>query len=122
MPPTPVNLSEKLNLIGELWSPRIIARCDDYDVKVAKLKGDFVWHRHPDTDEVFLVLEGQLRIDFRDGSVALNAGEMIVVPKEVEHKPFAAAECHVLLLERRGTVNTGTAPESDLTADIDARL
>ena len=116
MTPTPINLSDKLNLFTEQWSPKIIAQIDDYQFKLAKLEGDFVWHCHPETDEVFIVLEGQLRVDFRDGDVALNVGEMLVVPKGVEHKPYADSECHVMILVREGTVNTGDAPENNLTA------
>ncbi len=100
MTPTPINLSDKLSLFTDQWSPKIIAQIDDYQFKLAKLEGDFVWHSHPETDEVFIVLEGQLRVDFRDGDVALNVGEMLVVPKGVEHKPYADSECHVMILVR----------------------
>ncbi len=117
MTPTPINLSHKLSLFGEQWSPKIIAQIDDYQFKLAKLEGDFVWHSHPETDEGFIVLEGQLRIDFRNGAVQLDKGEMLVVPKGVEHKPFADSECHVMILVREGTVNTGNAPENERTAD-----
>ena len=103
----PINLHQKLSLFAARWSPRIIAEMNDYHFKLVKLKGDFVWHSHPETDETFLVLDGSMRIDFRDGSVALHAGEMYVVPKGVEHKPFAAEECSLLLIEPAGTVNTG---------------
>ena len=117
MTPTAINLSEKLSLFTDHWSPKIIAQIDDYQFKLAKVQGDFVWHCHPETDEVFIVVEGQLRIDFRDGAVTLNKGDMLVVPKGVEHKPFAESECHVMVLVRAGTVNTGDAPENDLTTD-----
>ena len=117
MMPTSINLSDKLRLFSDQWSPKIIAQIDDYQFKLAKLQGDFVWHSHPETDEVFIVLEGQLRIDFRDGSTTLDQGEMLIVPKGVEHKPFAESECHVMILVRDGTVNTGDAPENDLTVD-----
>jgi mannose-6-phosphate isomerase-like protein (cupin superfamily) len=122
MTPTPINLSHKLSLFTDQWSPKTIAQIDDYQFKLAKLQGDFVWHSHPETDEVFLVLNGRLRIDFRDGNVLLNAGEMLVVPKGVEHKPFADSQCHVMILVREGTVNTGDAAESERTADPDARI
>lgn len=122
MPPTKVNLKDKLAQFTEQWSPKIVGDMDGFQFKVAKLEGDFVWHSHPDTDEAFLVLEGELRIDFRDGAVQLQAGEMTIVPKGVEHKPFAEAECHLMILVREGTVNTGTAPVSDRTADPDARI
>jgi mannose-6-phosphate isomerase-like protein (cupin superfamily) len=122
MKPTPINLSHKLSLFSEQWSPKIIAEMDGFHFKLAKLEGDFVWHSHPDTDEAFLVIEGQLRIDFRDGAVTLNKGEMLTVPKGVEHKPYAEAECHVMVLVREGTVNTGNAAENELTADPAARI
>lgn len=116
MIPERINLRDKLNLFSEQWSPKIIAETDGFQFKLAKLQGDFVWHSHPETDEAFYIIEGQLRIDFRDGSVSLGAGEMLVVPKGVEHKPYAEKECHVMVLVREGTVNTGNAPKSDLTA------
>lgn len=104
-----INLAEKLGLFSEQWSPRIVAQLNDYHFKLAKLQGDFVWHSHAETDELFLVIEGELRIEFRDREATLRAGEMLVVPKGVEHKPYAAEECHVLLVEPAGTVNTGDA-------------
>ena len=103
----PINFSEKLSMFSEHWSPRIIAQMNDYHFKVAKVQGEFVWHAHADTDEVFVVLNGRLEILFRQGSVVLNEGEMYVVPKGVEHKPVAESECHILLVEPAGTVNTG---------------
>ena len=118
----PINLADKLSRFSEQWSPKIIAEMDGFQFKLAKLEGDFVWHSHPDTDEAFFVLDGQLRIDFRDGSVTLCAGELLIVPKGVEHKPFAQSECQVLLFVRGGTLNTGDAPPSRLTADIQARI
>ncbi|HZB92917.1 MAG TPA: cupin domain-containing protein [Stellaceae bacterium] len=102
-----INFRQKLGLIGELWQPRVIAEMNDYQFKLVKLKGDFIWHDHRDTDETFIVLEGELRIDFRDGAVTLRAGEMFVVPKGVEHKPYAAGEVKLLLIEPRGVRNTG---------------
>lgn len=122
MTPTPINLRDKLTLFSEQWSPKIIAQMDGFQFKLARLEGDFVWHSHPDTDEAFFIIEGQLRIDFRGGSVKLNSGEMLVVPKGVEHKPFAESECHVMILVREGTVNTGDAPASEITADPGARI
>ena len=104
-----INFAEKLALFGDIWAPKVIAEMNDYQFKLVKVKGEFVWHAHDDTDEVFIVLSGILDIQFRDGSVTLNAGEMFVVPKGVEHKPVAVAECHVLLVEPRGVVNTGDA-------------
>jgi mannose-6-phosphate isomerase-like protein (cupin superfamily) len=104
-----INLTQKLGLISEQWSPRVVAELNDYQFKVVRIEGDFVWHDHPETDEAFLVLEGELRIDFRDGAVVLRAGELFVVPRGVEHKPFAAKEVKLLLIEPRGILNTGHA-------------
>ncbi len=109
MPYSPINFADKLAKFTEQWSPRIVAQMNDYHFKLVKIEGEFVWHSHPDTDEVFIVLGGAMRIDFRDGAVSLRAGEMFVVPKGVEHKPVAERECHLLLVEPAGTVNTGDA-------------
>lgn len=117
MPPSPINLAEKLSLFTERWSPKIIARYEDFHFKLAKLEGEFVWHSHPDSDEAFLVLNGALRFDFRDGSITLSKGEMLVIPKGVDHKPYAESECHVMVLVRAGTVNTGDAPPSERTTN-----
>ena len=103
-PAQPVNLAQKASLINEQWSPRVVAEMNDYQFKVVKLLGDFIWHDHLDTDETFIVLEGQLRIDFRDGHVLVNAGEMYVVPKGIEHKPCAQQEVKLLLLVWPGFV------------------
>lgn len=103
----PINFQEKLSIFSERWSPKIIARMNNYHFKLAKVQGEFVWHDHPETDEVFIILKGRLEIQFRDGRVTLNEGEMFVVPKSVEHKPVAAEECHLLLVELVGTINTG---------------
>lgn len=113
-----INLKEKLQRFSEHWSPRVIAEMNDYQFKLAKFEGKFVWHRHDDTDEVFLVLAGSMGIELRDGTVELEEGEMYVVPKGVEHRPFADDECHVLLVEPRGVINTGDA-ESELAAEND---
>jgi mannose-6-phosphate isomerase-like protein (cupin superfamily) len=104
-----IRFSDKFQLFQEQWQPKIIAELNDYQFKLVKLQGDFVWHDHADTDEAFIVLEGQLRIDFRDGAVLVSAGEMFVVPKGVEHKPFAEDEVKLLLIEPRGVPNTGEA-------------
>ena len=104
-----VNLAEKLSLFSDYWAPRSIAQLNDYEVKLVKVQGDFVWHSHADTDELFLVLRGKLRIDLRDGAIELGPGELYVVPRGVEHKPFADEECEMLLVEPRGVVNTGDA-------------
>ncbi len=103
----PINFSEKLAKISEHWSPRNIAQMNDYHFKVVKIQGEFVWHDHPETDEVFIVLKGRFEIHFREGKVQLKEGEMFVVPKGMEHKPAAEQECHLLLVEPVGTVNTG---------------
>ncbi len=110
-----INFEEKLLKFSEHWSPKIIAQLNDYHLKLAKVQGEFVWHDHPETDEVFIVVKGQLEILFRDGNVLLNEGEMFVVPKGVEHKPVAENECHILLIEPVGTVNTGDVKDG-LTA------
>lgn len=104
-----VNLARKLALFGEHWSPKIVARMNDYDVQVVKLKGEFVWHKHDDTDDFFLVLKGRLTIQLRDRNVELEEGELFVVPRGVEHRPRADEEAHVLLIEPAGTPNTGDA-------------
>ena len=103
----PVNFQKKFGLFSEQWQPKVVAEMNDYQFKVVKLQGDFVWHDHADTDETFIVIEGQLKIDFRDGHVNLSAGEMFVVPRGVEHKPFAEHEVKLLLIEPRGVLNTG---------------
>lgn len=103
----PINLQAKLAKISEHWSPKNIAQMNEYHFKVVKIEGEFVWHSHSETDEVFIVLKGQFEIQFRDGSVALKEGEMFVVPKGLEHRPVAEHECHLLLIEPVGTVNTG---------------
>jgi mannose-6-phosphate isomerase-like protein (cupin superfamily) len=103
----PINLQDKFSKFSEQWSPKIIAQMNEYHFKLAKVQGEFVWHDHPETDEVFLVVKGKLEIHFRDGEVTLNEGEVYVVPKGKEHKPVAEQECHILLIEPIGTVNTG---------------
>ena len=102
-----INFEEKFCLFDEHCAPKVIAEMNDYQFKIVKFKGDFIWHDHKDMDETFIVLEGNLRIDFRDGHVNLAKGEMYVVPKAVEHKPFAAKEVKILLIEPRGVINTG---------------
>ena len=102
-----INLAEKLSQISEHWSPRIIANVDNYDVKIAKIKGDFVFHNHADEDEMFIVLKGRFRMDYEDRQEWIETGEMVVVPKGVEHKPFADSECEILMIERQGLINTG---------------
>jgi mannose-6-phosphate isomerase-like protein (cupin superfamily) len=106
---TKVNLRDKLTRFDARWSPKIVAEMNDYHVKVVKVQGEFVWHTHDETDELFLVLKGRLTIKQRDGDVTLEEGELYVVPRGVEHMPVAENECHILLLEPAGTINTGDA-------------
>ncbi|MDI6671236.1 cupin domain-containing protein [Pseudomonas aeruginosa] len=102
-----INFAAKLALFDDRWQPRMIAQMNDYQFKLVKIEGDFVWHSHADTDETFIVLAGRLRIDFRDGAMHLGPGEMYVVPRGVEHKPFAEGEVRMLLVEPCGVRNTG---------------
>ena len=113
-----INLKDKLAKFSDHWSPKVIAELNDYQFKLVKIQGEFVWHNHPYTDEVFIVIEGSMNIEFENETVQLNEGEMLVVPKGVEHKPYADSECKVMLVEPRGVVNTGDA-DSELTADND---
>jgi mannose-6-phosphate isomerase-like protein (cupin superfamily) len=115
---SPVNFIEKLAAFSEHWSPRVVAEMNDYQFKLIKVQGEFVWHTHDETDEAFIVLNGELEIAFRDGYVTLRAGEMYVVPKGLEHITRAAREAHVLVVEPRGVVNTGGAG-GELTARND---
>lgn len=107
--PKIISFQEKFGAIHEQWSPRVVAEMNNYQFKLAKLQGDFIWHAHADTDETFIVIEGELQIDFRDGCVHVRAGEMVVVPKGMEHKPSAESEVKLLLIEPRGVLNTGDA-------------
>ena len=102
-----INFQQKFKLFSEQWQPKVVAEMNDYQFKIVKLQGDFIWHDHKDTDETFIVLDGKLRIDFRDGHVDISAGEMFVVPKGVQHKPYAENEVKLLLIEPRGVLNTG---------------
>lgn len=113
---TTINLNEKLTKFTDHWSPKIIAQMNDYHFKLVKFKGDFIWHKHDDTDETFLVLEGSMSIDFREAKVDLKAGELFVVPKGIEHKPFAKEECQALVIEPAGVINTGDAG-GEMTAE-----
>lgn len=119
-----IDLIGKIALIDGHWQPRVVAEMNDYQFKVVKIEGDFQWHRHADTDETFVVLEGELRIDYRagpsgDGSIVLRAGQMAVVPKGVEHKPYAREEVKLLLIEPRGVVNTGDGAAGERTVQND---
>ena len=112
----PINLTDKFGKFSQQWSPRVVARMNDYHFKLARIEGEFVWHSHAETDEVFFVVEGEMAIEFRDGRVELKAGEMFVVPRGVEHKPTASSECKLMLVEPAGTINTGDA-RGELTAE-----
>ncbi|GAA4344916.1 cupin domain-containing protein [Flaviaesturariibacter amylovorans] len=112
--PDKINLAEKLARFGDHWHPRLVGALNGQHVKLVKLKGEFVWHQHEHEDELFLVIAGSFRMEFRDRSVELNAGELLIVPRGVEHRPVADNECSVLLFEPAGTLNTGDA-ESVLT-------
>jgi mannose-6-phosphate isomerase-like protein (cupin superfamily) len=114
-----VNLAQKLALFSEHWSPKVVGQVDDYEIKLVKVAGDFVWHKHDAEDELFLVLDGELTIALRDREVVLGAGEFFVVPRGMEHKPSAEAECQMLLFERKGVVNTGDAAPSAKTAQTE---
>ena len=114
----PVNLKSKFELFSEHWSPKVIAEMNDYQFKLVKIKGEFTWHEHKDTDEVFIVIEGSMGIKFKDRTIKLNRGEMIVVMKSELHKPFADEECKVLIIEPRGVINTGGSG-GKLTAEND---
>lgn len=114
----PINLLQKVALVQDHWQPHVVAEMNDYQFKVVKIAGDFVWHTHHDTDETFIVLEGVLRIDFPEHSIELQTGEMAVVPKGLEHKTFAADETKLLIIEPKGVANTGDA-NSERTAPND---
>ena len=116
-----IDLKHCFSLFQDYWSPKVVTELNDYQVKVVKLKGDFVWHSHSDTDELFFVLEGKLDIELQEKTVSLSSGEMMVVPKGVMHKPFAKEECRVLLIEPKGVVNTGEAG-GEKTAAVDEWL
>ena len=118
---TPVDLAEKLSLFSDYWSPKVVARLNDYEVKVVKFHGEFVWHTHENTDELFLVLDGELTIQLRDGDVVLHPGQLYVIPRGVEHCPIADGEVHVVVIEPTGVVNTGDAG-GPLTARYDDSL
>ena len=113
-----INLKEKLSKFSDHWSPKVIAEMNDYQFKLVKIEGDFVWHNHGDTDEFFLVIEGEMKIEFKDETVILKEGEIFVVPKGVEHKPYAEEECKIMIVDPRGVINTGDA-ESNLKASND---
>jgi mannose-6-phosphate isomerase-like protein (cupin superfamily) len=116
-----IDIRQKLSLFSEHWSPKVVARLNDYEIKLAKLKGEFVWHAHEDTDELFLVIEGSLTIQLLDGDVTLGPGQLYVVPRGVEHCPITEGDVSVMLIEPAGVVNTGGVV-GDLTAAYDDSL
>ena len=113
-----INFKNKLSKFSDHWSPKVIAEMNDYQFKLVKIKGDFVWHNHEHTDEAFIILEGEMTIQFEDRTVTLNEGEMYVVKKGIEHKPYAENECKIMIIEPNGVINTGNV-EGDLTASND---
>ena len=115
---TKINLKSKFDKFHEQWSPKIIAEMNDYQFKLVKIKNDFIWHQHEDTDEVFIVIEGKIGIEFEHETIEINEGEMIVVPKGKKHRPFAKKEAKIMLIEPKGVVNTGNI-ESEITAPSD---
>ena len=118
---TPINFGEKLSQFQDYWSPKVIAELNDYQFKLVKILGEFVWHEHAETDEAFIVLAGRLKIQLPHATVELTAGELFVVPRGIQHKPSAVHECHVLVIEPRGVVNTGDAG-GNMTAPNDVWL
>ncbi|GGK34728.1 cupin domain-containing protein [Nocardia camponoti] len=121
MSKNPVDLVTKLSLVSEYWSPKVVARLNDYEIKVVKVEGEFVWHTHEETDELFFVIEGELTIQMRDGDVNVRPGQLFVVPRGVEHCPVADGEVHAMLIEPAGVVNTGDVG-GPLTANYDDSL
>ena len=115
---SPINFKDKFSKFTSQWQPKVIAEMNNYQFKIARVQGEFVWHDHPDTDETFIIIEGTLDLEFRDGKVTLNAGEMFVVPKGVAHRPVVKDECKIMMIEPQGTKNTGDI-ERDLTAEND---
>ncbi len=114
MLPKPIDINDKFGLITEHWAPKVIGKINNYLVKIGKLQCDFVWHQHEDTDELFIVNKGILRVDFREGAVFLNQGQMLIVPKGVEHKTHADEECEIIMFEPETTLNTGNV-QGDMT-------
>ncbi|SVA75981.1 uncharacterized protein METZ01_LOCUS128835 [marine metagenome] len=113
-----INIKSKFEKFSDIWAPKVIAEMNNYQFKLVKIKNDFVWHQHEDTDEVFFVIEGKMNIEFEDSMVELNEGEMLVVPKGKKHKPFAENQAKIMLVEPKDVVNTGEQ-ESELTAKND---
>lgn len=114
-----VSIAGKLGLIRKLWTPGIVAEVNDTHVKLAKVKGDLVWHSHEEEDELFLVISGRLTLELRDGAVTLDPGEMVVIPRGVEHRPMAEEETHILLIERKGIRHTGNVVDARTVAEYE---
>ena len=113
-----INIKSKFEKFNDLWTPKVIAEMNNYQFKLVKVKNEFIWHQHEDTDEAFFVIEGKMNIEFEDSMVELNEGEMLVVPKGKKHKPFAENQAKIMLVEPKDVVNTGEQ-ESELTAKND---
>ncbi|WP_129792757.1 cupin domain-containing protein [Sphingosinicella sp. CPCC 101087] len=111
-PPAVINLSERFDSFSDHWNPRIVGRYNGNEIRIAKVEGEFTWHSHAETDELFLVISGDFAIEFRDGVKRIAAGEMVVVPKGVEHRPIANGECRILMLDAEGEPNTGANPSA----------
>ena len=112
----PTNINNKFELFSEQWQPKVIATMNDYEFKIAKIEGEFIWHSHKETDETFIVIKGEIEIEFRDGIVKVKEGEIFVVPAGVEHKPMSYKESHIMLIEPKGVINTGDIDSNNLTA------
>ena len=115
----PTNINDKFKLFSQQWQPKVIATMNDYEFKIAKIEGEFIWHSHKETDETFIVIKGEIEIKFRDGSVKVKEGEMFVIPAGVEHKPISKKESQIMLIEPKGVVNTGEEVPNTLTAKND---
>jgi len=113
-----INIKQKFSKFSDYWSPKVLAEMNDYQFKIAKIKGDFIWHNHKETDEVFIIIEGEMNIEFHNKTVKLCEGELYVVPKGEEHRPYAKNECKIMLVEPKGVTNTGDK-ENELTAEND---
>ena len=112
----PTNINNKFELFSEQWQPKVIATMNDYEFKIAKIEGEFIWHSHKETDETFIVIKGEIEIEFRDGIVKVKEGEIFVVPAGVEHKPMSKKESQIMLIEPKGVINTGNIDSNNLTA------
>ena len=112
----PTNINNKFELFSEQWQPKVIATMNDYEFKIAKIEGEFIWHSHKETDETFIVIKGEIEIEFRDGIVKVKEGEIFVVPAGVEHKPMSYKESQIMLIEPKGVINTGDIDSNNLTA------